>query len=791
MSGESKYRNLAFNLPIGILCCDAKGKITFVNQFLLDILGSPSEEVTKTINLFTFEPLAKAGLPAILTSCVEKDSEVVAERSYTTLWGKELYLIIRSKPEKNDKGEAIGCIVVIEDISKRKNAENSLSQRIKIENLIEDISTNFINLVSNEIDEGILKALKPLGNITNSDVICIFQYSENETLACNHNWCIDGNNCKKTDILEGFVFRNADWFNKQSEKFSIISGSELKEADYEGIDLDILTEDGNRGLLIIPMYGPKKKLGFICLNSASSSKELDNEIIRLLNIIGEIFVNGIERSNTDQLLLENEIKYRRIFEEIHDVYFELDFEGTILTASPSVRNHLGYEEDELIGKSTDILYKNPNDRKKFLAAITESGYVTHYEILMLKKNGSVVNISANAHLVYGEDGKPSMIAGVIRDITENKRVHKEIKEQRQLISSTFESIPDLLSVIDRDYRILLSNWKGHEYFAESDKILGIPCYKSFMHRDSPCEPCIPFEVFKSGKIKTFHGYNEVDNTFREVRVIPIFDNDDNVSKIIEHVRDITEQKKTEKEIIEARIMAETANKTKSEFMANMSHELRTPLNSIIGFSDFLLDGTFGKLNDKQMSYLYNVSNSGKHLLMLINDILDIAKIESGEMQFNTDTFVLCDTIDAVVSIMNPQALKKDILMTNNSSKPFEITADRAKIRQILYNLLSNAVKFTPNGGSVNIDAYLTNQMVTLNVFDTGIGISPDNMDKLFHPFKQIDSFYSRQHEGTGLGLALVNKFVEMHNGKVIVESEPGKGSCFIVEIPVHQNANLE
>ena len=114
--------------------------------------------------------------------------------------------------------------------------------------------------------------------------------------------------------------------------------------------------------------------------------------------------------------------------------------------------------------------------------------------------------------------------------------------------------------------------------------------------------------------------------------------------------------------------AETANKTKSEFMANMSHELRTPLNSIIGFSDFLLDGTFGKLNDKQISYLYNVSNSGKHLLMLINDILDIAKIESGEMQFNTDTFVLCDTIDAVVSIMNPQALKKDILMTKQQLK---------------------------------------------------------------------------------------------------------------------------
>ncbi|SFM29773.1 PAS domain-containing sensor histidine kinase [Methanolobus profundi] len=784
MSNDDRFRDMVFSLPVGILSCNKEGNITFVNKFLLEMLGSPSKEKTKTINLFTFEPIKKAGLPDALEECMRTGMEVTVETPYKTIWGKNLYLKISSRPDRSENGEIIGCVVIFEDISKRKKAEKTLFKRSEIEHFIGEISATFIRMPTGEIDKGISDSLGPLGRITNSNIICIFQGYQPDEMTCTHEWNSNIDSKPGVSVLKDIVLRNTEWFNEKSETSSLINVKDLPVTDHEGTELDILTDSGTRSLMLIPMFGPGYKMGFICLNSLFVVEEFDTELIKLLNIIAEIFISGIERQKTEQLMTRNEEKYRRIFEEIHDIYYESDFEGVILTISPSVLQHMGYHETELVGRPTSVLYKDPKDRHAFLQTILKNGSVTHYELTLLKKDRSIAHVSVNAHLVYDNEGNPSMIAGIIRDITESKRVHKEIKEHRQLLSSTFSSIPDLLSVIDRDHRVVLSNWEGHEHLKGKEEMLNRPCYEVFMDRDTPCEQCIPFTVFSSGETITYQKHIEIDNTAREVRIIPIFDSEGNVSRIIEHIRDITEQKRTEEEIIEARIIAETANRIKSEFIANMSHELRTPLNSIIGFSDILIDGTFGDLNDKQLSYLSNVSNSGKHLLMLINDILDISKIEAGEMQFNVDTFVFLDVVREVVSVMGPQALRKAIKLRNNVTNGFEMTADRAKIKQILYNLISNAIKFTPDGGSVDLDAVIDGNMIMISVSDTGIGISTDDLDKLFHPFRQIDSFYNRQYEGTGLGLALVSKFVEMHNGTITVGSDPGKGSCFTITIPL-------
>ncbi|WMW25100.1 ATP-binding protein [Methanolobus sediminis] len=249
--------------------------------------------------------------------------------------------------------------------------------------------------------------------------------------------------------------------------------------------------------------------------------------------------------------------------------------------------------------------------------------------------------------------------------------------------------------------------------------------------------------------------------------------------------DITEHKETEIALVKAKILAEESNRTKSEFLANMSHELRTPLNSVLGFSHILMDKTFGDLNDKQMKYVDHILKSGTHLLEVINDILDISKIESGNMNYEPEYINLQQVINEVVLTMEPMIKSKFIdFKFDMESENLEVYADKTKFKQIIFNLLSNAVKFTPNNGKVWVTTKIVNNNISVSISDTGIGISPKEQELIFKPFKQVDSFYNRSYEGTGLGLAIVKHYVGMHSGEMQVESEVGKGSTFTFTMPI-------
>jgi signal transduction histidine kinase len=240
-----------------------------------------------------------------------------------------------------------------------------------------------------------------------------------------------------------------------------------------------------------------------------------------------------------------------------------------------------------------------------------------------------------------------------------------------------------------------------------------------------------------------------------------------------------------REIADKSRQLEATSRHKSEFLANMSHELRTPLNAILGFSEVLAERMFGEVNDKQAEYLQDILSSGRHLLSLINDILDLSKVEAGRLELELGRFHLPTALDNALILVRERATRHGITLTQTVDPGVaDIVADERKVKQILLNLLSNAVKFTPEGGRVGLTATAAEDAVTIAVSDTGIGIAPEDQAAIFEEFRQVGRDDARKQEGTGLGLTLAKKFVELHGGRIWVQSEVGKGSTFTFTLPV-------
>jgi len=270
---------------------------------------------------------------------------------------------------------------------------------------------------------------------------------------------------------------------------------------------------------------------------------------------------------------------------------------------------------------------------------------------------------------------------------------------------------------------------------------------------------------------------------------------------------LQEQQKSEKKAKKAKTLAEKANAAKTEFLANMSHELRTPLNHIIGFTELVLSKNFGALNEIQEEYLGDVLQSSRHLHAVINDILDLSKVEAGRLELVLSTFNLAHLLEKSLVMVKEKALKHAIQLSLHTNEiPETIRADERKLKQVMYNLLSNAVKFTSDGGEVSVIAQavklngkghpsrVRNEPVgvKISVSDTGIGINPQDLTRIFHPFEQVENVYSRKFEGTGLGLPLSRNLIDLHGGNIWAESNgDGQGSSFHFVIPAREDDDLD
>ncbi len=374
------------------------------------------------------------------------------------------------------------------------------------------------------------------------------------------------------------------------------------------------------------------------------------------------------------------------------------------------------------------------------------------------------------------------INGMLNEI---ELVEQELRSQEREKKVLLDSLNELVVFVDPEFRIIWANKASLEYMK-----MNLETAKGMYLKTTPDMNGSLFEhvqlekIFVTGNKESREFVSEDGNSWF-VQAIPVTDDDGRIIGVLETFRDVTERRAIEK-LLQEKKVAEIANRTKSEFLANVSHELRTPLNSIIGFSDLLCEQVFGKLNEKQLKYAGNISNSGKHLLNLINDILDLSKVEAGKMELYYNNFELIDKLNTVKSLLSPIADRKNTKIEIDVDKDLTtIRADEARFVQIMYNLVDNAIKFSNESSPVKIGARRKGELVEIMVKDTGIGIKAEDQQKLFKPFSQVDSFSSKKFQGTGLGLSLVKQIVHLHGGYVWFRSSPGEGSTFAFAIPIN------
>jgi signal transduction histidine kinase len=381
-----------------------------------------------------------------------------------------------------------------------------------------------------------------------------------------------------------------------------------------------------------------------------------------------------------------------------------------------------------------------------------------------------------------DDGAPEPTVRVARDVN-----------QRDLEPAEYQLNAEVLRQVSAEQKPR----------AASEDLTPAPSAKPGMSRSLRSILCVPL-VIKDRPLGLLYVDNRlVKDLFREPDIELLSTFAAQVAVAIENARTYRkieelniglEEKVRERtaELLKAKMVLEKANLMKDEFLANMSHELRTPLNAVIALSDILAEETFGPLNAKQKKYVVDIIQSGTHLLSLINDILDLSKIEAGQMTLQISDFDLNNLLTESLVMVKERAGKASISLDLDLDPLLPLVrGDHRKIKQVVFNLLANAVKFTEDGGRVMVRSRKGAEEVTVSIEDTGIGIAPENLGKVFVEFQQIESSLSRNYQGTGLGLALSKRFVELHQGRIWVESEPRKGSRFSFTVPIMREAPPE
>ena len=514
---------------------------------------------------------------------------------------------------------------------------------------------------------------------------------------------------------------------------------------------------------------------------------------------------------------------------IGDAVMATDAEGHVTLLNPIAEQLTGWLQAEAAGRPVEEIFRIINEEtrqpanipvRETLAHGTTQGLANH--TILVARDGSERAIADSCAPIYSRDGQVVGTVLVFRDITERRvieaglgKTRKDLEiakisgdETREYSESMINTVREPLIVLDQDLRVVTASRSFYEFFKVRDeetvgqliydlgnKQWDIPKLRELLETILPQKTTfndyeVEHDFATIGRRIMLLNARQIQRMLGKERIILLAIEDITVRKEIE-----AGLKKAHEELMELASELERTTRVKSEFLANMSHELRTPLNAIIGFSEILEDGLYGALNERQKTYAFHIYNAGKHLLSLINDILDLSKVEAGKMEVEVSRFPIRAALDSSIVMLKEKALKHGLALSIeiDPEADIHIEADERKIKQILFNLMSNAVKFTPDGGRVMVRVRMAafqneggeQRMLEVSIEDTGIGIKEEDLPRLFGEFTQLHkSVLTKKFEGTGLGLALTKRLVELHHGSIGAESEFGKGSRFYFTLPV-------
>src|SRR5688572_26269679 len=807
------------------IATDEKGVIQIFNVGAERMLGYTADEVTNKITPADIsdpeEVVARAkalsielGTPITpgfeaLVFKASRGIEDIYELTYIRKDRSRFPAVVSVTALRDAQGAIIGYLLIGTDNTARKQAEDELEKAGALQSAIFN-SANFSSIATDA--SGVIQSF-------NVGAERMLGYTAAEVM----NQLTPADISDPTEVIA------------RAEALSIELGTPITPG------FEALVFKASRGIEDIYELNYIRKDGsrFPAVVSVTALRDAQGAIIGYL-LIG---TDNTARRDAEEALLKAGALQRAIFNSANFSSIATDAKGVIQIFNVGAERMFGYAADEVVDKITPAALHDSDEiiaRAKalsieyghtiapgFEALVFKAarGIEDIYPVTKIRKDGSrfpaIVSVTAlrdarEAIIGYLLIGTDNTARQQVEE--ERKKLDQRLRDQQFYTRSLIESNIDALMTTDPTGIITDVNKQTESLTGcTRDELIGAP-FKNYF-TDPSCAEAGLNPALNAGKVTNYALTARArDGTLTVVsyNATTFHDRDRRLQGVFAAARDMTELKRIEQALQQKNVELEDASRMKSEFLANMSHELRTPLNAIIGFSEVLSDGLLGDMTDKQRKFIVDIFKSGKHLLSLINDILDLSKVEAGKMLLDLDPVDVSPLLRNSLSIIKGQAAERHVRLDMKAPDRLGfMNADARKVKQIVYNLLSNAVKFTAEGGDVILRAdrvsradvgTLTrawpsrtfplvesafSEFLKVSVTDNGIGISPEGLEHLFKPFSQVDSGLARKFEGTGLGLAMVKLLVDLHGGAVAVESAIGKGSCFTVWIPMRAPENAD